>query len=375
MILADSIRALAVVAASIIGIGQNEALVVSFPDEALETLVFAAAGAAFIARRSPLLALPVALLLDALPYWLPVGGAGFHLSVLIAIYYVASREAGRRAFPVLTVVIAVQATLMAWDMDWQWFSMYVAIAVLSDLVPAAFGLAARSRALTAEALTERARAAERTRDADAQKLLAEDRLRTARNVHDSVAHQIAVMSLNASVASQSLRSRPHEAESALANVREAGRGAIASISDLLTSLRSGHGDEPGSSHTLADVQTLIDEFRQLLPRLEVTVGDGSPAPTTAVSDVLFNGVREALTNAYKHGEPDQPVDVQLRVDGAGSRLRVRNVSAPGRRGPTTGFGLTGMKERLAAEGGWMSTEHAAGTFTLNVHVPAGEVHE
>jgi signal transduction histidine kinase len=363
----DALLGLAVLAASMVRIGSDDTLVFSPPTAPVECLVFLAAAGAFAARRAPYAALGVATVLDALPYWLPIGGAGYHLGIMIAIYSVVAHRPARRALPVVGAVVVLQVSLMAWDLDWVWLSMYVVVAALSDLIPVALGMAARSRALAADALEQRALAAERSRDADARKLLAEDRLRTARNLHDSVAHQIAVMNLNAGVASQSLRARPDEAEAALVAVRKAGRGVICSISDLLTNLRDGQDNEPERHHDLADVRDLVDQFRQLSPDLTVSI-DGHVPTDHTVGDALYPVVMEALTNAYKHGRHDVPAELSIVLDDRSSRVHMTNACAP-TPSNAAGFGLTGMHERVAAVGGQLSVDPGPSVFTLDARVP------
>jgi signal transduction histidine kinase len=366
--LIDALLALAVLAATLAGTNDQEAVVVGPPHTPANFLIFLAAAATYLARRLPLVALAVAAVLDALPYWLPMGGAGYHLSLMIAVYMVVARIPRRRALPAVATVFVIQVGLMAWDMDWRWTSMFVVVAAFSVIVPAAFGSAARASVLANEALRLRALAAEESRDASARQLLAEDRLRTARELHDSVAHQIAVMNLSAAVASQSLRERPDAAESALVTVREAGRAVIASISDLLSGLRDGPGETPAQRFDLADVQNLVNEFRKLSPTLVASVHDADVATNASVSPVLYAVLQEALTNTYKHGQQTAPVLLDIRIGHPLSRVEVANTP----RVPTydfqEGFGLTGMRERVHASGGRLSVSIVDDQFVLRVDI-------
>jgi signal transduction histidine kinase len=366
--LVDVLLALAVLAATLAGTDDQAAVVVGPPHTLANCLIFAAAAATFLARRFPLTVLVVAAVLDALPYWLPMGGAGYHLSLMIAVYMVVAHTPRRRALPAVIAVLVVQVGLMAWDMDWRWSSMFVIVAALSVVVAAAFGSAARSRALATEAFRLRALAAEESRDASARQLVTEDRLRTARELHDSVAHQIAVMNLNAGVASRTLRERPDEAESALVTVREAGRAVISSISDLLSGLRDGPGESPPHQVDLTDVHRLVDEFRKLSPTLVASIDGAETASTASVSPVLYSVLQEALTNTYKHGQHTEPVLLDIRLGHPLSRVEVANTA----RVPTSdleeGFGLKGMRERVVAGGGRLSIAVVDGRFVLRAEV-------
>lgn len=363
----DALVALVVVAATLLTI-EDEAFVVVPPTTWAECLIFVTAAAVLVAGRLPYVALAVTAVLDALPFWLDIGGAGYHLGLMAVVCGVTARRPPRQALPAVAAVLVAQVVLMAWDMGWRWSSLYVALAALTITFPAAVGLAWRSRAQATEALRQRAIAAERSRDADARQLLAEDRLRTARDLHDSVAHQIAVMNLNAGVASRALRERPDEAEAALLTVREAGRAVITSISDLLTGLRDGTGDA-GPQHDADDLRRLVEEFRTLSP--ELTVAYDGPGAHTArpVSPVLYAVVREALTNAYKHGRHDAPVVVRIGLDPTTARVEVTNSSAEPADAVDEGFGLRGMRERVVGAGGALNFERDGDRFVLVAELP------
>jgi signal transduction histidine kinase len=109
--------------------------------------------------------------------------------------------------------------------------------VLVVVLGGVLGDAIRTQRAHLDALTDRAERAERTREALARQRVAEDRLSTARDLHDVVAHQIAVINLHAGVASSALRTRPDSAEASLALIRTASRTVLTEIGDLLAALR------------------------------------------------------------------------------------------------------------------------------------------
>ncbi len=358
---------LLVLAGTLVQMDQERWVVVP-PAAGVELLIFVAAAAAFFARTFPLPALIVAAILDAVPYWVPIGGAGYHLSFMICTYMVVAHCARRTATIAVAVVFVVQVGLMAWDMNWIWSHAFVLVAGMSVVLPAALGVAARSRQATVRALRDRAEEAERSRDSEARKLLAEDRLRVARDLHDSVAHQIAVMNLNTAVASNALPERPEDATQALVVVREAGRSVIASISDLLNGLRDDHWDDPEPRYDLDEVRLLVEEFRTLMPSVDLTLGPGL-ATSRSVGAATYLVVRECLTNAYKHGDHDAPIAVELERSHGVCSLRVVNTA----RRPTSdfieGFGLRGMRERVAAEGGQLHVSCTDRTFVVAAEMP------
>ena len=115
----------------------------------------------------------------------------------------------------------------------------------------AWGLATRSRRLYLEALEERAERAESTRESEARRRVAEERLTIARDLHDTVAHQVTVIHLHAAAASAAVRERPDDAEEALVTIRGAARTVLKEIADLLTALRSSGDPVPGPAPELS----------------------------------------------------------------------------------------------------------------------------
>ncbi|WP_435741967.1 sensor histidine kinase [Nocardioides sp. SYSU DS0663] len=358
-----------VLAGTLVEVDRQQMWVLVHPEAGVELLILVAAAAAATARTFPVPALAVASLLDALPYWLPIGGAGYHLSFMICLYMVVARCPRRTAALAVATVFVLQVGLMAYDFGWLWGHFFVLLAALSVVLPTALGVAARSRQAAVEALEARAEEAERSRDSEARKLLAEDRLRVARDLHDSVAHQIAIMNLSTAVASNLLPNRPEEARQALVTVREAGRSVIASIGDLLTGLREDNWDDVEPDYDLAELRNLVDEFRTLMPFIELDLSNHRTG-THGVGAVTYLVVREGLTNAYKHGDHDAPVHVRLHLGSESDSVRMVNTTRHRTSGFEEGFGLRGMRERVNAAGGRLRVSCTDRTFTMSAQVPA-----
>ncbi|WP_210438575.1 sensor histidine kinase [Nocardioides xinjiangensis] len=363
----DVVLGLLVLAGTLVKIDEQQSWTVVAPKSSVEFLIFVTAAAAFAARTFPVPALVVASVLDAVPHWLPIGGAGYHLSFMICLYMVSAYSGRRTVQVAVAVVFVVQVGLMAWVLDWRWGHLFIAVTALSVVLPTALGAATRARHAALLAMRARAEEAERSRHSEARKLLAEDRLRVARDLHDSVAHQIAVMNLNTAVASSALPDRPEDASRALLTVREAGRSVIDSISDLLRGLREESWDDLEPSYTSDELTTLVEEFRTLIPSLDVEPDLGTDA--RPVSAVTYLVVRECLTNAYKHGDHQAPIELALHRGAGTFSLRVSNTT----REPTSdfveGFGLRGMRERVAAAGGRLEVSCADRTFVVSAEVP------
>jgi signal transduction histidine kinase len=127
---------------------------------------------------------------------------------------------------------------------------------------AAMGVAAqKQRAVVAEA-HERARQAEATREEEAQRRVAEERLRIARELHDVVAHHVSVINVQAGVAAHLMRTDQDKAAEALAHVREASQVVLREVPGLLALLRSGEEVERAPTPRLADAGQLMEAARR-----------------------------------------------------------------------------------------------------------------
>ncbi|GAA2578296.1 sensor histidine kinase [Dactylosporangium fulvum] len=196
-----------------------------------------------------------------------------------------------------------------------------------------------------------------------------ERLRVAQEVHDAVAHTLAVVGVHVNVAADALDTAPDEARDALRLAQDVRRKAMADLSSLVGVLRDDRLP-PAEPLPLDDLVARV-RATGLRTTLEVT-GDEEETPL-AVRLVASRIVREALTNAVRHagattvrvavsyggsGAAGRPTEVTVRDDGAGS-------SAP------PGHGLTGLAERVAALAGTFRSGNAdGGGFEVHAKIPA-----
>ncbi len=233
----------------------------------------------------------------------------------------------------------------------------------------AAGMGVRSSRENMAATQERARRAEQTREIEAERRVVEERLRIARDVHDLVAHHIAVVNVQAGVASHLFESNPAAAAEALDTVREAASTVIDQLGELLSVLRSADDDDPTSpTPNLAAIDDLISSFATsgLSIRRETA---GTPGQLSGSAELAaYRVVQEALTNAHKYG--DGTADVSLRFDDGGLMIAVSN-AASDNAASGTGFGLIGMRERVEAVGGELEAAVSAdgGRFEVQARIP------
>lgn len=241
----------------------------------------------------------------------------------------------------------------------------------------AAGDAVRSRREAIAAADERARRAEETREEEARRRVAETRLQIARELHDVVAHRIAVINVQAGVAAHLMPTRPDDAAAALATVRASARDVLDELAEILGVLREPGADAAASTApapTLDDVPGLVASFADAGLRVAFeTAGELHPLGDAATI-ALYRTVQEALTNAHKHGDGSARVRV---VHGPiGVDVEVVNRVAPGRPPSTSGFGLLGMRERVQAVGGQLAIgPDGDGTFRVQAHFPRARTQE
>ncbi|MER5193209.1 sensor histidine kinase [Streptomyces sp. NPDC002755] len=235
------------------------------------------------------------------------------------------------------------------------------------------------------AIVERAERAERTREEEARRRVAEERLRIARDLHDLLAHTITLIGVQTSVAAHVLAADPDRLDRAavakalddIAGTCRSARGELRTTLEVLRDL--GAPDARGSLPGLHGLPDLAETARAAGARVELTVRSGEVPP--AVGAAAYRIVQEALTNAVRHGGRDGGPDdlaagvgVRVRVYEEQDALRLRVTddgagadtggdggmgadggaggggrAAEGGRAP--GFGIVGMRERARSVGG------------------------
>ncbi|GAA1929957.1 sensor histidine kinase [Microbacterium aoyamense] len=270
-----------------------------------------------------------------------------------------------------SLVGAVTITVYLFATGWfgvgaSWQSVPLAIVVL---FAAAFALllawTAGALVRTAIRARENRRAQER---AESEAVVEQERVRIARDMHDVVAHSLAVVIAQADGARYAAASDPVAATAALGTISTTARSALADVRLLLTQLR--HSQSDGPQPTLADLEGLYAQVRHAGVELRVSVDPAPPGePPAAVQLAVYRILQEALTNAMRHG--DGPVDVSLAWRADRVELRVRNPLATASVTAGGGHGLVGMRERASLVGGRLEAGAVAGEFVVDARIPIG----
>jgi signal transduction histidine kinase len=240
------------------------------------------------------------------------------------------------------------------------------------------GRAVRARALLTEELHEAAIRAEEAHEADAQRAMAEERRRIAREMHDVVAHSVSVMVVQAGGARRIIDRDPDRAAQAAAQIEYAGRAALVEMRRLLGLLHGGEGEAGALAPqpSLAELDALVERSRAAGLPVEVRVlGERRPVPA-GIDLAAYRIVQEALTNTLKHAGA-APTEVHLRWGEDELELEIldrgRLVVPDSRNGSGGGHGLVGMAERVRLYGGELEAgPRPAGGFRVRARLPLEE---
>jgi signal transduction histidine kinase len=210
---------------------------------------------------------------------------------------------------------------------------------------------------------QRAEEAERTRDEAARRRAVEERLRIARELHDSLTHSISVVRVQAGVAAHLARKRGEEVPPALLAIDEASADAARELRATLDVLRR-------NDCGLDQLPLLVDRARSVGLPATVTV-TGTPGQLPAdVDHAAYRIVQEALTNITRHAGR---AAASIRLDYRSHALTVQiddDGNGPPKQPASGGFGLTGMRERVTSLGGRMRTgPGTGGGFTVWAELP------
>ncbi|WP_171172443.1 histidine kinase [Streptomyces sp. I05A-00742] len=316
---------------------------------------------------------PVTVFLVVLP--------GFYIGYiwfapLIALYTVAAaRRPDRRLLGLMGLLFAVvhflPYPLSDLPHDARELALDAINAVVIAAAPIAVGLLSRTRHELAGRLDELTRSRAREDRLLADQVVATERARLAREMHDVVAHQVSLISLQAGAVQVSTADT--QARAGANAIRELSVRTLDELRHMVGILRAAGADteELTPQPKLADLPRLIE-----LSALDVTYEDAyDPAAdrSEAAERAAFRTVQEALTNVRKHA-PGSKVRVRVDEPGGGLRVEVRNgpadsaVPAPGL--PGGGHGLVGLRERAQSLGGTLEA-HATedGGFVVRARFP------
>jgi signal transduction histidine kinase len=204
----------------------------------------------------------------------------------------------------------------------------------------------------------------------ADRAAGDERQRIAREIHDVIAHSLAVTMLHLTGARLAIRRDPEEAETALLEAERLGRESLSEIRRTVGLLAPEGTGTAAPLPTAADIPELVREFKAagLDVEFELTGDPGALAPAAGLA--LYRVAQESLSNVVRHA-PGSPTSMSLRIGDDAVRLHVRNqlarpVGAPSADG---GLGVRGMQERVTLLGGVLNAGPNENCWCVDVEVP------
>ncbi|MDM8086134.1 histidine kinase [Cellulomonas cellasea] len=246
------------------------------------------------------------------------------------------------------------------------------IGALCVAVAVGVGLARRWQRVAAAAVADKDAQSATTNQLRDKMTRQEERDLIAREVHDTVAHHISLISLQASALEVDRAASSAEVRAATQQMRTSAQQALAEMRGLVATLRTGADDDHSPGATLEDLAGLLDNARLhgSWVASAVYVADAHLA-APALNRAAFRIVQESLTNALKHA-PGHPVEVDVRAGRQiGVTIRVANPLGSLDRPPParSGSGILGMRERAERVGGWLDVQVDGGWHTVTAHLP------
>ncbi|MFF4092107.1 sensor histidine kinase [Streptomyces nigra] len=345
------------------------------PDALSLLLMTLGAAALVLRRRAPITVLAVTGGLSLVEFATGDPRAPVAMAAVVALYTVASTTDRSTTWRIglLTVTVLTGSAMLAGPLPW-YSQENLAIFAWTG-IGATAGDAVRSRRAVVTAIRERAERAERTREEEARRRVAEERLRIARDLHDVVAHHIALVNVQAGVAAHVMDKRPDQAKEALAHVREASRSALDELRATVGLLRqSGDPEAPTEPAPGLDrLDDLAGTFRNAGLRVDVARADQDTTLPAAVDLAAYRVIQEALTNVQKHAGPGARAEVSVVRVGPNIEVTVLDDGSGQDDGTAGGgHGLLGMRERVSALRGTLTTgPRYGGGFRVHAILPVG----
>jgi signal transduction histidine kinase len=332
---------------------------------------YAICAAALVFRRRDPLAVAVIIAVALAAEFAAFGssdGIGVFLMPLIAAYALGAGDSPRRGLIGMAALLAMGAVWDSLDPSDAgrltehagqviWLIPWV-LAFLS-------GLYWRGRRLNLEL-------AAREHAGRADRAVAEERTRIARELHDAIGHSVAVMTVQTSAVRRLLHGDQDKERTALETVEATGREAMAEMRKIVGVLRTGdEAPDLAPPPSLAQLDRLAGNFRQAGLAVDMEIAGDTAGVAPGLSATVYRVVQESLTNSLKHAAARR---VRVLIECHADRLEV-TVTDDGRGGtadPAKGAGLTGMRERVKVYGGTLLTGPAVGGgFTVHAVLPAG----
>ncbi|WP_406323871.1 sensor histidine kinase [Streptomyces sp. NBC_01637] len=350
------------VAALLLGTGLSGEHLRTGPDM-LGYALLAAGGLALAARRRAPLTVLAVTGLCAVGYQ----AAGFDVlavSYLVAVY--GAVRAGHRAVTVVASVTMLVVLLLT-ALVFHDGPAGEALAQARHVLEVAWLIAAFAAGEALRQAEQRADEAERTREETARRRADEERLHIARELHDSLTHQISIIKVQSEVAVHVARRRGEQVPEALLAIQEAGREATRELRATLEALRD---DDTTPPRGLDHIPELVEQASRAGLEATLTIEGQRTHVPAAVGRTAYRIVQESLTNIARHaGAATASVRIVYRADSLAIQVDDDGKATP-TAVPKPGLGLLGMRERVTALGGRLRAQpRSERGFTVQAELP------
>jgi signal transduction histidine kinase len=325
-------------------------------------------------RHYPMGTLVALIVVEGTYHSLDNAHSGLIAVTMVAIYSLAVAGPRRRTLTVVPTLLGLSVIMLLTINPHQGVELLRISGWI--LACAITGEAVRVQRNYIGAIVERAERAERTREEEARRRVAEERLRIARDLHDLLAHTITLIGVQTSVAAHVLSADPERLDretvaKALNDIADTCRTARGELRTTLEVLREQDvkADSRGPLPGLDGLSDLVEAARLAGAQVEQTVRIRQAPP--AVGAAAYRIVQEALTNAVRHAGPEPAVRVSLYEEQGALRVSVADEgTGPGADAGRPGFGLIGMRERARSVGGTLDAgPRAGGGFEVTAVLP------
>jgi signal transduction histidine kinase len=245
--------------------------------------------------------------------------------------------------------------------------------VVLFVLAVALGDVVRSRRALAAETAVRLRIVEAERESEAARRVTEERLRIARELHDTVAHSMATITVQAG--SALLREPAGPVRESLESIRRTSKDALTEMRAVLGQLRADRGSGPdGPEHGLDRLESLREAVTAAGSPVSVSVSGDQVALPSAVNHAAYRILQESLTNVLRHAPAGTTASVCLRYRPDRLVITVDSDSGPATTATTgAGNGITGMAERAVAVGGSLDAGRVdSGRFRVTATLPLQE---
>ena len=322
-------------------------------------------------RRFPVLVLAVTILLIFAYYAAEFPPIGMVLPAAGALFSVAEMRRDGWGIACAAVLIAVSTFFRLEDAEPAAALSGFAFVTELALAAASLALGAAVR-LAREARGRSARIAELSAAEEAlaaESRMHAERMRIARDLHDTIGHTLSVVSLHAAVAAEATEAAARN--SALGEVRGATSEALRELRRTVKVLRTDAADAPAPALGLDSREQVFEAARTARLQVEETISVPAEALPRAVDAAAYRILQESVTNVLRHSDATR-VKVQAEVTAGALELRVTDDGTGGRDPsviPTPGSGITGMRERADLLGGALTVGPGPGGFTVHARLP------